>query len=252
MTTVFNDKVTVQRVTEALRRIASVGDADGRVVINLPIMYPSGANVVVEIERNDDRFWVSDMGYGSLEAETSGAQSFFRKCADRLASEFSVQFDGDAIFALWVNNSRLESAIVCVANASARASAEAVRAASEARVKQDNERIFSKIVEVFGSRIVARTADIVGRHAHWEAHNVVVFPNRQTAVFEHMTPHTTSISTRFLMFSDIRAADQSVSLNAVVRDVESLGEKGQMIADLANIVPISASSEQISQFARRA
>ena len=52
------------------------------------------------------------------------------------------------------------------------------------------------------------------------------------------------------MFSDIKAADLDVSLNAMVRDINALGEKGQMIGDVANIMPISASDTQIMDYAK--
>jgi len=240
----------MDRVRSALQRLASVRDLDGKVSISLPVMYPSGATVVIEIERNQDRYWVSDMGYGFVEAEMSGAQTFYGKIASRIADDFGVGFDGNAMFALWVASSRLEAAITCVANASNRACSEAILQASEAKTRRQNEKIFERVRDVFGERSVTRSADIAGKHAHWEAHNVVVFPNRHRAVFEHMTAHTTSVSTKFLMFSDIKSVEADISLNAMVRDITALDEKGQMIGDVANILSLSASDEQITEYAR--
>lgn len=240
----------MDRVRSALQRIASVRELDGKIAVSLPVMYPSGATVVVEVERNDDRYWVSDMGYGLVEAEMSGAQTFYGKIASRIADDFGICFDGNAMFALWVASSRLEAAITCVANASNRACSEAILQATEAKSRRQNEKIFDRVKAVFGERSVTRSADIVGRHAHWEAHNVVVFPNRHRAVFEHMTSHTTSVSTKFLMFSDIKSAEADISLNAMVRDIAALDEKGQMIGDVANILSLSASDDQIIEYAR--
>lgn len=250
MTAALDDRVTIDRVRSALQRLASVQDLDGRVSVSLPVMYPSGATVVVEIERNDDRYWVSDMGYGLAEAEMSGAQTFYGKIASRIAHDFGVGFDGNAMFALWVASSRLEAAITCVANASNRACSEAILQATEAKSRRQNDKIFERVSAVFGKRSVTRSADIIGRHAHWEAHNVVVFPNRHRAVFEHMTAHTTSVSTKFLMFSDIKSAEAEISLNAIVKDIGALDEKGQMIGDVANILSFTASDEQIIEYAR--
>lgn len=240
----------MDRVRSALQRIASVRDLDGRASVSLPVMYPSGATVVIEIERNEDRYWVSDMGYGLVEAEMSGAQTFYGKIASRIADDFGVGFDGNAMFALWVASSQLEAAITCVANASNRACSEAILQAAEAKSRRQNEKIFERVRDVFGERSVTRSADIAGKHAHWEAHNVVVFPNRHRAVFEHMTAHTTSVSTKFLMFSDIKSVEADISLNAMVRDITALDEKGQMIGDVANILSLSASDDQIMEYAR--
>ncbi|MGF6860623.1 hypothetical protein ABIE69_001183 [Rhodobacteraceae bacterium MBR-64] len=250
MIVAHEDTQTLERVREALRRIASVRDLDGKTAVDVPVMYPSGATTVVEVERNGDNFWVSDMGYGLVEAQISGAHTFYGKIAARVADDFGVGFDGNAMFALWVPSARLESAIICIANASNRACSEAIFQASEAKNRRQNEKIFERVKSVFGERLVARSADIVGKHAHWEAHNVVVFPNRHRAIFEHMTAHTTSVSTKFLMFSDIRYSEQDISLNAMVRDVGALDEKGQMIGDVANILSISASDQQIMEYAK--
>lgn len=246
----YADDIAEKRVREALARIASVRDLDGRTVIDVPIMYPSGATAVVDIERNGDRYWVSDMGRGHIECEMSGAQSFYSGIARRVADEFGIGFDGDAMFALWVPSANLEGAIVCVANASNQASSEAVRQAVQAKSRLQSERIFDRVRSLFGDKLVARSADIAGRHARWEAHNVVLFPDGHRAVFEYMTAHPNSVSAKFLMFSDLKAADQSISLNAVVRDIKSLDDKGQIVADVGNILQISTGDEQFVRYAR--
>ena len=78
---------------------------------------------------------------------------------------------------------------------------------------------------------------------------MIMLPNRRRAIFEYMTNHTNSVSNKFMMFSDIRAADSSISLNTVVRSLDDLGEKAQMVGDVANIVPLKASDEQFRHFA---
>ncbi|MBZ0325594.1 MAG: hypothetical protein K8F57_05285 [Alphaproteobacteria bacterium] len=239
----------MERVREALSRLATTREMDGRVVVDLPIMYPSGAMVVVQVERNGDKVLVSDMGCGLVEAELSAADEYYGTAAKKAAEAYSVGFDGYAIFALWVPIGRIESAIVCVGNASCRAASEAVRRASEVQSRSQNERIFDRIARVFGKERVSRTTEIAGQHVSWEAHNVIVFPNRRRAVFEYMTNHTNSVSNKFMMFSDIRAADSSISLNSVVKSLDELGEKAQMVGDVANIVPLKASDEQFRQFA---
>jgi len=252
VSTTYADDIMGRRVRDALTRIAAVRDLDGRTVIDVPIMYPSGATAVVDISRNGDRYWVSDMGRGHVECEMSGAESFYGKIASRVADDFGIGFDGDAMFALWVTSARLESAIVCVANASSQASSEAVRQAIDTKLRAQNERIFERIRTVFGEQSVARSVDITGRHASWEARNVVVFSDRRKAIFEHMTSHPNSVSSKFLMFTDIKSADLGISLNAMVRDIRNLDEKAQMIADVGNIIQMSATDEQIIRYARAA
>jgi hypothetical protein len=244
------DSILRSRVKLALDRISSVREVDGRLLVDIPVRYPSGSSVVLEIARNQDEFWVSDMGMACVEAELMAAQRYFAQSAKKSAERYSVGFDGHAIFTLRVPSSRLEAAIVCVANASQFACEEAIRKASEAQVIGRNDRIFDRVARVFGPKLVEKTVELRGRHTSWEAHNVVVFPDRRMAVFEAMTNHSTSVSSKYLMFSDIRSASDDVALNVVVGSASSLDEKAQMIADLANILSLDVSDEEIRTFAK--
>ncbi|MBC6443571.1 MAG: hypothetical protein GDA53_10810 [Rhodobacteraceae bacterium] len=230
--------------------MASRGSIGGRILLDVPTIYPSGASAVVEIERNGDRVRVSDMGNGLLEAEMMAAQDGYRPLARKKAQAFGIGFDNRdnrALFTLWVPEGRLGGAIICVANASTQAAAEAVRVASEARARQKAEAVFERIDRVFGSRATARTAEIRGRRATWNARNVVTLPNARRAIFEPMNNNTGSVSGKFLMFTDIREAGAGIALNAVVEDSQNLNAKAQMVADLANIIDIRSPDEMFKR-----
>jgi hypothetical protein len=212
-------------------------------MLDVPVTYPSGSAVVVEIERNGDKVWVADMGVGFVEAEMMGARDSYQHLARAKAAEFGVSFDGDAMFVLWAALDRLEAAVVCVANASAQAAADAVRQASEVQSRRQADEVFERVKRAFGNSVVARSIDIAGKRTTWEAHNVVEFPNARRAVFEPMTKNAISVSSKFLMFSDLRDADLPMSLNVVVQDIKSLDAKAQMVGDVANIIELDASDE---------
>ncbi len=246
------DTELLKRVEVALRRIASVREVGGQFVVNVPVRYPSGGMAVVSVEENKGHCWVSDLGHGLMEAEYHGAQDYYTRSAREVSQAFGVDFDGHSIFALHVPMSRLESAIVCVANASSQAAQDAVRLASESQFNRKSDQIYDRIARIFGPTTVARMRLISGRHVQWEARNVVALPTGRTAVFEYMSTHTNSVSSKFLMFSDIRMLDQEMSLNVVVQSIRSLDAKGQMIGDIANIVEVSAAEQDYIQFANAA
>lgn len=250
--TTFDTKDQMQIVRRALERIASVSDPDGRIMVSVPVMYPSGATSTVEVQINQDNCWVSDQGFGFVEAEYLGATEYYPKAARDAAEAYGVQFDGSAVFALWVPKSRIEAAIVCVSNASNRAASEAIRVASEKKSSRRNDEIFERITSIFGPQIVAKSAEIRGRHVAWPAHNVVSFPDRHQAVFEYMTRHSNSASSKFFMFSDLKQADENMSLNAVVANVSSLDAKAQMVGDVANIISIDSTEDSYRRYARAA
>ncbi|MBC6404092.1 MAG: hypothetical protein GDA39_03560 [Hyphomonadaceae bacterium] len=290
-------------VEQALHRIASVDVMDGRALVRMPVMYPSGANCSVEVETNKDTCRVSDMGFGLVEAEYTGATEYYAKAARDASQACGTEFDGNAVVALGVPVSRLESAIVCVANASNQAAHEAIRIASDQKSRrrngevfdqaisvsgeehvaesadiegrgnatrdalnwtareaipcaparqsrrESNDEVFDRVIRVFGEESVAKSAEIKGRSTAWKAHNVVTLPSRHLAIFEYMTEHHNSVSNKFFMFSDIRKAHETISLNAVVADVALLGPKTQIVADVANLISINAGEVQYRHYA---
>lgn len=239
----------LERITASTARITSVRIVGDQLHVNLPLLYPSGSTVVVSVELNRDRVWVSDIGYGLMEAEFHGAQENYARSAKQFAEAYGVNFDGNSVFALWVPIDRIESALVCVANASQQAANDAVRVANEARSQSRNDEIFDRVSRIFGANTVARSREISGRHAAWQVHNVVQTDRDRLAVFEYMTDHPTSVSSKFLMFSDIRQANLGYSLNAVVKDLQRLDAKAQMVADVANLLPIDASDSSFQKSA---
>lgn len=240
------------RAREALGRIAKCRNVGEKVMVDLPLLYPSGSTVVIDIEQNGDRVWVSDMGLGHVEADLMYATESYKKLAVMKAKEFGVDYDGHSMFALWVPIGRIEAAIICVANASAQAAAEAVRHATETQSRTQDEVFFERVSSIFGKKSVARTAEVSGQRISWEVHNLVSLQNGKRAIFEPMSKHAASVSSKFLMFSDIRASDAPISLNAVVTNISNLDAKAQMIADVANIVQLDAPEAVLRNYAQAA
>jgi hypothetical protein len=55
----------------------------GSAFISTPLLYPSGSHVVVRMDGAGDRWFVSDDGYGHLEAEMMGGLTTAGKAACR-------------------------------------------------------------------------------------------------------------------------------------------------------------------------
>lgn len=238
-----------RRLAVAVGRLMGSRQGFGeKMLLDVPISYPSGSAVVVDVELNGDKIWVSDMGMGYTEAQMMGAHESYQHIARGKAAEFGVGYDGGAMFVLWVPVERIESAIVCVANASAQAAADAVRLASEVHHKRQEDAVFERVTHVFGRQSVARSHEVIGKRSAWEAHNVVILGNGRRAIFEPMSKHANSVSSKFLMFSDLRESSILISLNAVVESTQSLDAKAQMVGDIANIIELEATDETYRQY----
>jgi hypothetical protein len=238
-----------QRLADAAGKLMGARHGPGeKMLLDMPVVYPSGSSVVVDVEINGDKIWVSDMGMGHTEAMMMGAVESFQHVARGKATEFGVGYDGGAMFVLWAPVDRIEAAIVCVANASAQAAADAVRLASEVRHRKQEDAVFEKVTRIFGERSVARSHELSGRRSSWEVHNVVRLPNGRGAIFESMSKQHVSVSSKFLMFSDLREARIGFSLNAVVENIKALDAKAQMVGDVANILELAAADEVFRQY----
>jgi hypothetical protein len=109
-------------VDEATRRLACAEHFSGASLVNMPLRYPSGASVVVEImEPILDHCTITDMGFGFQEAELIGATRQFENIAENLSSPSSVLYNDRSFFLTNIPRSRLPAAMIAVANSSQRA-----------------------------------------------------------------------------------------------------------------------------------
>ena len=242
-----------ERVDEAVRRLVSGRVTGDRARIALPVLYPSGAGAAVEIIINGDRCFISDFGFGQLEAEMQGADDFYGFAARKASERFGVGFDGASIFATWASLGKLEGAVAAVANASVQAVSNAVMSAVEEKERNNNLELYERVCHIFGASSVAKKQDVSGKDAIWSAHNVVTLPNRRVAIFEFVNEHQNSISNKFMMFSDLSSIEgQSYSLNSIVKSVDRLGKKGAMLADVSHVFEIGAPPAQFLRYAEAA
>ena len=241
-----------KRLTLAVQRLMALR-VDGEIArLSVPSLYPSGASATVEITTNGNTCFVSDIGRGYMEAEFQGADKFYAASAHNAAKRFGVGFDGFSVFASWASIDRVESAICLVANASTQAAAVAIFSAEREQDRRAQEEIYDKIAGIFRLQSVNKSMGLRGRDAEWNAHNVVAMPNEKLAIFEFVKESQNSIANKFMMFSDLSRVENGISLNSVVRRLDSIGKKGSMLADVSNVIELSANDEEFRRHARGA
>ena len=245
-------KALEERIRHAVARLMAMQDDFDGIRISVPVIYPSGAMSVVEVSVNNDKCFISDMGVGYTEAMLSNAEEFFKTQAKRAAERFGIGFDGQSIFVLWASIDQMETAIASVANASVQAASLAILKASEDRDVRKNDELYERIRSIFQGSEVQRAADLKGKNVVWHAHNVVVLPAGRVAVFEFVSVHTNSIANKFMMFSDLSMSGRDTSLNAVVKSVETIVLKGSMLADVSNVISLTAPKADFIKYARLA
>ncbi len=237
-------------VHAALRELTPVWNEDDRLCLSVPVSYPSGALVTLEVSAGRDLAMVTDRGFGRYEAEMYGAEGSFASAAKRAAAAAGVRFDGHAIFAMKVPLDRLAGGMVAVANASTAAAAAAIRAESSRRTEVQNEIIQARLHQAFPQAKIDRKLTLPGDRAEWEAHNVVRLGDRM-AIFEPVSANTQSIASKFTMFSDL-SKRPDLSLTAVVGNTSELQGKGLMLMDVARIIEAGAPPDEYRELATAA
>lgn len=232
------------RIATAVSRLM-VPRVDGdQARLSVPVLYPSGAGAAVEITMNGGKCFVSDIAHGQAEAEMHGASAFYSDAARKCAKRFGVDYDGMSIFAVWASIDNIEAAIMSVANASVSAASTAIFKALEEKDKKRNQELFDKVARIFGRSDVSKEEEIAGQHEIWPAHNVVTLPTGGKAVFEFVSSHPNSISSKFTMFSDLSKSSNRYALNSVVKSLEKFGGKGLMLQDVSNVMVLGANDDE--------
>lgn len=237
------------RIATAVSRLM-VPRVDGNQArLSVPVLYPSGAGAAVEITMNGGNCFVSDLAHGQSEAEMQGASSFYGDAARRSAKRFGVDYDGMSIFAIWASIDNIEAAIMSVANASVFAASSAIFKALEEKDRKRNQELFDKVTRIFGRREVSREEEVAGQHEIWPAHNVVTLQSGGKAVFEFVSSHPNSISSKYTMFSDLSKSPNRYALNSVVKSLEKFGGKGLMLQDVSNVMVLGANDDEYRKMA---
>jgi hypothetical protein len=228
------------RLEQAISRLMHLTPEGERARISMPILYPSGSSAAVEVVLNAGKCFVSDFGLGQMESEMNGADSYYDSAARKASTKYGVNYDGLSIFALWTPLDRIESAILAVSNASVFAANNAIYKAIEDKEKKRNDEVYEKVSRIFGREKVTKAQELVGRDAHWDAHNVVIFNSGKKGIFEYVSNNQNSIASKFMMFSDLSKLDEVYSLTSVVSNVAKISSKGAMLSEVSEVIQISA------------
>lgn len=228
---------TEKLVNEAISALSMSWTEGVATLVSLPVQYPSGGLVVLEITTGRQEVHITDRGMGMWEAEQLCSDTSFSKFALHEAAVRGISFDGSSVLALKLPTSSLAAGMVAVANASASAAAAAIRSDAEKRTAQSTAEVFNRVRLAFPDRKVHKELSLFGERVQWQAHNVVNLTDNRILVFEPLSDRVQSISSKFLMFSDL-ARREDVGLHAVFTTPEPLSPKAQMLSEFARVLHV--------------
>ncbi|WP_256807138.1 hypothetical protein [Bradyrhizobium sp. Bra64] len=230
------DEKFASAVDAVARELVSTEHFGSASLIKTPLMYPSGASAVVQVTQHGERFFVTDMGLGQMEADMIGASVLYANSAKPLAEHFGIRFDNQAFFIAEANKEQLAGAVTIVANCSSEAAAIAAFKAAERRFEEESDILYRRLTTVFPKTEIVRNVDFVGSSTHkWPVATMVTHRDR-VSLFEPVSKHHTSVVNAAVKFNDIARLDNPPQRVAVVKKKAELGNYLNVLAQSANVI----------------
>jgi hypothetical protein len=226
----FIADIVSESVDEAVRRLVNVEHFRAGSLVSMPVSYPSGATVVVEITAQKDRCFVSDRGGGHQEAEFFGASRYFATEARRLADLAGIRFDGRDMFVAEVPRERLRGAMVTVANCSAAATNAAALRLSERADRDARDDLYVRLSSLYKTRDVQKDPQFRGATTKWRVSVAVLGGHHRPAFFEPVSGVYISAVGTAAKFNDFAATESPPDRFSVMKSRNDLGDFYGLVA----------------------
>lgn len=252
--TMISERVGLQEaIDSALRTLLRAEHRAAGSYVTLPVRYPSGASVVLQITEVGDRCFVTDYGMGYQEAELFGGTRQFERRAVEFATAAGIRYDGRSFFVAEVVKDRLPGAMVVVADCSQRAAAFAALRAADRQGDEIKELAFDRIRNTFGRNKVERDVPVRGSSTHPWPVDFVVKTDNGVAIFEATTPHPNSVASVTTKLGDIARLESAPPRIVVVRNKRAFGDLLGVVAPVASVVlEVEAANDLYLRYAKAA
>ncbi len=228
-----------EMVDAVSRELVTADHRAGASFIRTPLMYPSGATVVVRIDDDGQKeFFVSDMGFGSREADLMGGSRIYSRHAKLIADANGIGFDSHSFFVVKASRDQLAGAVMAVANCSLQATLRVSERLAREKESDAGEELVERLIHIFRPENVERGAEVFGASTTaWEVTALVRPPHAATAtIFEPVANHRTSISAVATKFNDLSRLDTPPHLVSVVHDKTAFGTLLGVLSQAGHVI----------------
>jgi len=213
------------------------------------MVYPSGTIAAVEVAQiSSELFEITDCGLAYAETEMIGGEHLFARNAAAVAERFEVSGGKRTIY-FTAALDQLAGAMADVAAASVQVAHRVCERVAQRSESEIEERLYQKLVNVFGKPKVEQDAFISGASAHkWRVSALVHLDGRQMA-FEAVSNHHSSVYSSATMFHDLSLLERKPIPIAVVRDKRAMGDYLRILAQAANVIQDDAAEDTLKGLA---
>lgn len=230
---------------EVARALVRVSGHDEDVRLALPLLYPGGAMVCVELSHLRGGFLVSDGGAARREAGLLGGARVFQRKVRDVAHRFGVRFDHNMIFELDVAHEHLVAAVIAVANAAQTVVETTAMHLASSELADHRAHLWDRLQGAYGAAAVAREpVHFKGASEEWDFDAAVKTEGHYT-LFQVVTPHAASVNSAVTRFLDVMDLGETLAPTRVAVVTNKEGTPRLTVLDrTSRILPVDASDEQ--------
>jgi hypothetical protein len=234
---------TIKEIAEQVARaLVKITEHNGTARISLPLIYPGGSMVAVELSKWRDSFLVTDAGIARREAGLMGGERTFLRIAKEVAERFGVRFDHNMIFQLEVSGDDLVIVVAAVANAAKTAVEETAMHLAVVQHADYRASLWNRLEVIHGKDKVQRKIKLKGSSDKWEF-DAAVKRGERLAVFEIVVPNANAVNSAVTKFLDIRDLGKGAPARVAVLTNKDATPHLPVLARTAKALSIDASEE---------
>jgi hypothetical protein len=242
-------KASLPQIAEDLSRaLVRVSSNNQTARVSLPLLYPGGSMVGVEISRLRDGFLVSDAGLARREAGMLGGERAFIRIARDISKKFGIKFDSNMIFDLDVNEDALLPAVVAVANAAKTAVENTALHIAAVEHADYRAYLWDRLEKIYGVKASKKQLKIKGAAEEWEF-DAAIHTKNKFAVFEMVTPNANSVNSAVTKFLDVQDLGESAPVRVAVLTNINATPRLPVLGRTARIIGADASDEDFRRAA---
>ena len=234
---------SIQQIAdEVARALIKISSRDDAARLSLPLLYPGGSMVGVEISRLREGFLVTDAGGARREAGLMGGERTFVRVAGEIAERFGVRFDRNMIFEMEVTIDELVVVVAAVANAAKTAVENTAMILATTEHADSRAVLWDKLGRVYGPKKIRQKAKVRGKSDSWEF-DAAVDTNGHIALFEVIGPNANAVNSAVTKFLDIKDIGEKAPRRIAVLTSKTGTPHLPVLGRTATLLPIDASNE---------
>jgi hypothetical protein len=239
--------VSIERTAnEVARALIRVSARDESVRLSLPLLYPGGAMVGVELSRLRSGFLVSDAGGARREAGLLGGERAFHRIAQDVAKRFGIRFDHNMMFDVDVEETQLVAAVMAVANAAKTAVENTAIHLATAEHADYRAHLWDRLQSAYGTKAFSREpVTFKGASSESWDFDAAVKVQGHLVLFQVVTPNANSVNSAVTKFLDVQDLGDKIAPSRIsVLTNKDRTPRLLVLGRTSRILPADAPDEQ--------